>query len=179
MVWSLTTRATAIIQWHGRHVGFVKAVAFSPDGSRIMSTSQDTKCVCDAVSGRRLSTQNNENHKSSHQYDLHDPIIITDDGWILENNFSTPPIALSLLPPALLVDTVVASAAGTALIAFATRTELFIMHFPKQLRRGSVSPNTAAGAIRLSEVSLLQEDRRSTESDDDATEEEYMSAEEG
>ena len=81
-------------------------------------------------SGFVLSTAGHRHGDASHLYNLLDPIIITDDNWVMEAVASLPRVALSQLPLALLVDSIVASAAGKKSIAFATNSELFIMHFP-------------------------------------------------
>jgi WD40 repeat protein len=114
------------------------SVAFSPDGTQLVSGSLNKTLIVWGLTTTTavfLFRDYYEGHfKTSCRYNLHDPIIIIRDNWIVDAS-SALPMALSQLPPAWFIKSVVASAAGETSITFATSTELFIMHLPQQIAK--------------------------------------------
>jgi WD40 repeat protein len=193
-LWFLDEDYTTIC---ARHQDNIKAIKFSPDGAYISSISDDKNTrtweipqsahAWDTIGiNSCMSIEVHPYGDASHRYNIQDPIIITDERWIMESPVaSSSPTTLLQIPPALLIDKVVASASGKMLIAFATSTELFITHFPKQSQRDLfIHPNLLLPInLQATMVSAHGEEDHTTlvESDgedDDTSDEGYTTAEE-
>jgi len=192
--WFLDEDYTTICACHQDNI---QAIKFSPDGAYISSISDDKNAHTWKIhrSAHALDTMGinscmsievHPHADASHRYNIQDSIIITDERWIMESPAaSSSPTTLLQIPPALLVDKVVASASGKTLIAFATSTELFITHFLNQRQRDLFIHSNLSLPINLQATMISAHSKEdhmtlveSDGEDDDTSDDGYATAEE-
>lgn len=120
-------------------------VVFSSDGEMIICrVANEMICLYDSDTGHLRFSTKMAGYSVTHHPQR--PIVITDDGWIVD---VVGQVWLSKLPPTILPTSLVAIAACTTAITITTSSELFVMHFvarpcsqdPKPLKMANVSPS--------------------------------------
>jgi WD40 repeat protein len=116
-----------------QHDATIWSVAFSSDDEQIISQSRDgTTRVWNATTGEQISLQEHNHSFGCHVYA---PIVLDSNGWIVDTKTQQ---LLSHLPDDIYDASVLSIASSETLLALGTEMGLFIMHFPPNMRSGTV-----------------------------------------
>jgi WD40 repeat protein len=126
-VWDVITGAQVFPRFHG-HKSWVRSVFFSPDASRIISQSGFESLSWDAITGLRIHSTEEADHR------LSGSMYITHDGWIMD---SMTERTLGKLPSMLAHPVYVVHERSLVVATYSGR--IFVLHFPPAL---FTSPDT-------------------------------------